>query len=78
MIIFSYDVKEHVQGHTNEKPFFCEECGVCERFISKRLLNRHMLTHTEEKPYKCDICDKNFSKNYHVSRHMTTHLPVEG
>ena len=32
-----------------------------------------MYTHTLEKPYKCSECDKVFSDNSNLTRHMRAH-----
>ena len=44
--------------HKNEKPFICEECGLCLRTNSN--LRQHMLTHTDLAPFECDVCKKKF------------------
>lgn len=28
-----------------------------------------------EKPFRCDICDRSFTKKYHVKRHKVSHIP---
>jgi len=72
-----YDVAQHLKSHTKEKPYKCSECGDLVNFHTRELLKRHMNTHTEEKPYKCEFCEKDFTKNAHVSAHIRAeHTPI--
>lgn len=47
--------------HRNEKPFICEECGICVRTNSN--LRQHMLIHTDNAPFECEVCKKKFKNN---------------
>ena len=72
-----YDVAQHLKSHTKEKPYKCSECGDLVNFHTRELLKRHMKTHTEEKPFKCEFCEKDFTKNAHVSAHIRAeHTPI--
>lgn len=52
-------LEAHVrQKHKNEKPFICEECGLCLRTNSN--LRQHMLIHTDLAPFECEVCKKKF------------------
>lgn len=52
-------LETHVRyKHKNEKPFICEECGLCLRTNSN--LRQHMLIHTDIAPYECEVCKKKF------------------
>lgn len=54
----------HEEGDTHS----CPECGA--RCPDKGTLARHMYTHTGLKPYTCDRCNRQFSRKYHLERHV--------
>ncbi|KAG8224746.1 Suppressor of Hairy wing [Ladona fulva] len=54
----------HMQGETHA----CPECDA--RCPDKGSLARHMYTHTGLKPYSCVRCKKEFSRKYHLERHI--------
>ncbi|XP_071450833.1 zinc finger protein ZFP2 isoform X2 [Hetaerina americana] len=54
----------HLQGETHA----CPECDA--RCPDKGSLARHMYTHTGLKPYSCVRCKKQFSRKYHLERHI--------
>ena len=54
----------HLEGET----YSCPECEA--RCPDKGTLARHMYTHTGFKPYSCTRCNKQFSRKYHLERHI--------
>ncbi|XP_063231421.1 gastrula zinc finger protein XlCGF57.1-like [Bacillus rossius redtenbacheri] len=54
----------HFEGDTYE----CPECGA--RCPDKGTLARHIYTHTGLKPYSCSRCNRQFSRKYHLERHV--------
>lgn len=54
----------HLEGDT----YSCPECEA--RCPDKGTLARHMYTHTGLKPYSCTRCNKQFSRKYHLERHI--------
>ncbi|XP_037090301.1 LOW QUALITY PROTEIN: protein suppressor of hairy wing-like [Pollicipes pollicipes] len=54
----------HHQGDVHQ----CPQCGA--RCADKGTLARHMYTHTGLKPYTCEMCNKHFSRKYHLDRHV--------
>ncbi|XP_065357727.1 zinc finger protein weckle [Calliphora vicina] len=59
--------------HKNEKPFICEECGLCLRTNSN--LRQHMLIHTDIAPYECEVCKKKFKNKTRLKTHLDIHSP---
>jgi len=52
--------------------FRCDICNAC--FSRDETLQLHIKTsHCESGEYKCPICEKSFSKKYHLKRHLTVH-----
>ncbi|KAG7158080.1 Kelch-like protein 12-like [Homarus americanus] len=48
-------LKEHMQHHSNSRPFVCDVCN--RTFITNSHLQRHMKLHLPEKLNKCPQCD---------------------
>ncbi|XP_053641460.2 uncharacterized protein [Cherax quadricarinatus] len=48
-------LKEHMQHHSNSRPFACDVCN--RTFITNSHLQRHLKLHLPEKPFKCPQCD---------------------
>ena len=46
------------------------QCHVCEEhFVGSSDLRKHNRLHTSIKPHKCKVCDKAFSRAYHLKTH---------
>ena len=68
----SFNLKQHVRTHTNEKPLQCSKCE--RRFNDRSSMNKHMRTvHSEIRPHRCLVCDKCFTSASHLSDHQVTH-----
>ena len=69
------NMKYHEKTHSNENPYKCPVCGTCYGQISylKTHLDRSHNDKDEVMPFKCVICNKGYSKNYLVNKHMKTH-----
>lgn len=68
-------LRRHAIIHSPDRPSIpckCRESHGCMlTFYRKDSMKRHALTHTLEKPFKCDICDKTFSRQDYVSKHIS-------
>lgn len=60
----------HLQSHRGIKPFKCEFEGCTWAFMQKSKLTIHIQSHTGERPVKCPICQKGYTKRYHVRKHI--------
>ena len=61
---------EHQRRRSDEKPFFCLECG--EVFSCHSSLSVHHHIHTG-RPYQCGACEKAFSCSSLLSMHRRVH-----
>lgn len=68
-------LRRHAIIHSPDRPCIpckCRESHGCMlTFYRKDSMKRHALTHTLEKPFKCDVCDKTFSRQDYVSKHIS-------
>ena len=62
--------KESIKGQED-----CKQCGKLN--TNPGQLNRHLKTHTGEQSYKCQFCEKSFSINTNLQRHVRSILTKE-
>ena len=68
----SFNLKQHVRVHTNEKPLKCAQCD--KRFNDRSSMNKHARTvHADLRPYTCSLCEKCFTSSSHLKDHQVTH-----
>lgn len=53
---------------TSEQNYPCLECG--DEFCDMEELARHEVSGHESKGFQCHVCDKVFTRKYHLDRHM--------
>ncbi|CAH1181898.1 unnamed protein product [Phyllotreta striolata] len=70
-VISTYKLKDHLNSHTKEAPYECNECGEKYRFRSS--LSRHKFIHQEKKPHMCHLCGKGFIQAPTLTDHIRTH-----
>jgi len=70
-----YQLKMHVLGHYNVKPFKCDEPGCSWAFFTMTKLKRHKESHSRKKAFSCQVegCDKKFSTVYNLNAHLKLH-----
>ena len=70
-----HELKLHILGHYNVKPYQCPEPECGWSFVTKNKLARHMASHTADRSFTCNIqgCDKKFSTVYNLNSHLKLH-----
>ena len=53
------------------RPYWCNVCH--KRFARRRYLNIHERMHSEEKTFQCTDCEKHYSSQSTLGRHMNIH-----
>ena len=70
-----HELKLHILGHYDVKPFQCDEPGCNWGFVTRNKLNRHKASHSKKKAFMCNIqsCSKKFSTVYNLNSHLKLH-----
>lgn len=63
--------EEHMNTHTDERPFMCAVCG--KSFRQRASLFAHKINHSENYSYDCRLCGKKFKRKSEAKHHETTH-----
>ena len=67
------DIKKfyfHVRSHQSVP----NNCCICDKtYKSKAALNEHTRTVHTENTFCCEVCDKKYSTNYNLTKHMKIH-----
>ena len=66
-------LKDHMKGHTGDRPYRCQEPDCGWSFPTSSKLRRHEKTHSRDKNFVCDICSKAYKRAEHLKNHRTSH-----
>lgn len=56
--------------HSTTTEFACTFAFCTATCPSQGILEMHMQTHRTNKPFSCDKCGKDFTRKYHLERHI--------
>lgn len=69
LFVLQNNLDRHISIEHNETGVYqCIECQ--HSFDSKEGLIEHMAIHPLTKPYSCKVCNKDFTRRYHLDRHL--------
>ena len=69
--LFPTESELHVHMNACQHGHRCEECGKC--FVHMGALKVHRRSHLGERLFQCDVCNKRFTKYFHLTRHKRLH-----
>ena len=61
-------LKAHLSRHVKTRSHICGTCGYTLKEVSS--LRKRMLIHSGHKPFTCELCDKGFTNNENLFKHM--------
>ncbi len=64
-----------LRGHDSTRKFHCEVQGCSASFVKRAHLRRHEMTHTQRRDFHCPGCNRAFSRNDSMSRHLRRKHP---
>ncbi|GAK64253.1 uncharacterized protein PAN0_004d2464 [Moesziomyces antarcticus] len=64
-----------LRGHDSARKFHCEVQGCSASFVKRAHLRRHEMTHTQRRDFHCPGCNRAFSRNDSMSRHLRRKHP---
>ena len=66
------ELRNHLKSHTENRPFSCDMCQLV--YKDERDFIRHSMLHSQaDSLFKCHVCDKHFTRKYHLTRHTLIH-----
>ena len=70
-----HELKLHILGHYNVRPFPCPEPGCDWSFVTRTKLLRHQQSHVKSKPFICNMggCNRSFTTVYNLNAHLKLH-----
>lgn len=61
---------DHLRAHSGELPYKCTYEGCDHSFSFRGNLIRHLHSHMGIKKFECEHCNKRFSNNHNLKKHM--------
>lgn len=63
------------RGHESARKFHCDVPGCSASFVKRAHLRRHEMTHTQRRDFSCPGCNRAFSRNDSMARHLRRKHP---
>ncbi|KAJ1570855.1 hypothetical protein NDA11_004899 [Ustilago hordei] len=63
------------RGHDSARKFHCDVPGCSASFVKRAHLRRHEMTHTRRRDFHCPGCNRAFSRNDSMARHLRRKHP---
>ncbi|SPO32030.1 related to Cys(2)His(2) zinc finger transcriptional activator [Ustilago trichophora] len=63
------------RGHDSARKFHCDVPGCAASFVKRAHLRRHEMTHTQRRDFSCPGCNRAFSRNDSMARHLRRKHP---
>ncbi|XP_061727668.1 uncharacterized protein LOC133532832 [Cydia pomonella] len=68
------NMRSHLRTHISQKPYKCTFGGCGRRFKDASSRGKHEIKHYPERQFPCKICDRLFTREYRMRRHLNTHM----
>ncbi|XP_063545348.1 uncharacterized protein LOC134753391 [Cydia strobilella] len=69
------NMRSHMRTHVDQRPYKCTFRGCGKRFKDASSRGKHEIKHYPERQFPCSICDKLFTREHRMHRHLNTHMP---
>ncbi|XP_063391903.1 uncharacterized protein LOC134677387 [Cydia fagiglandana] len=68
------NLRSHMRTHVEHRPYKCTFRGCRMRFKDASGRVKHEIKHYPERQFPCKICDKLFTREYRMHKHLNTHM----